>query len=226
MARRRAMAPERSAAPWLLELELAAAPERWHEAGFATDAAEGTALATLGGVKLRLLGGEAGRGIARWALGGLRAGREPPDGAMDGLPTVAAHEAASPPGRAHPNGVAAIDHVVAFSPDLDRTVAALRADGLDFRRLRDGPTAAGAQRQAFFRVGEPLLEVIEHPLGVPAAADPDAPPASGASPCSRPISTPRRSGSVRCSATCAPRSSRDDGSRRSRAPRGSVPRSR
>lgn len=167
------MAPERSAAPWLLELELAADMRRWREAGFTTAAADGAALVALGRVRLRLLGGEAGPGISRWTLGGLP--DAPSDGAMDGLPTVATVEAAPPPARAHPNGATAIDHVVAFSPDLDRTVVVLREAGLDFRRLREGPTAAGSQRQAFFRVGEPLLEVIEHPPGVPAAADLDAP---------------------------------------------------
>jgi hypothetical protein len=77
--------------------------------------------------------------------------------------------------KAHPNGVIALDHVVAFSPSLERTVAALEAAGLDLRRIREGPTAAGAQRQAFFRLGQPILEVIEHPPGTPAAEDQDAP---------------------------------------------------
>ena len=68
-----------------------------------------------------------------------------------------------------------MDHVVAFSPDLERTVPALEAAGLDLRRVREGPTPAGAQRQAFFRLGESILEVVEHPPGTPAAADRDAP---------------------------------------------------
>jgi hypothetical protein len=53
--------------------------------------------------------------------------------------------------------------VVAFSPDLDRTVAALEKAGLDLRRVRDEPTPAGAPRQAFFRLGEVILEVIQQP---------------------------------------------------------------
>ena len=57
------------------------------------------------------------------------------------------------PAPAHPNGVVAIDHVVAASPDLDRSVAALQAAGLDLRRVREEPTPAGAPRQAFFRLG-------------------------------------------------------------------------
>jgi catechol 2,3-dioxygenase-like lactoylglutathione lyase family enzyme len=69
-----------------------------------------------------------------------------------------------------------LDHVVAFSPDLDRTVAALEGAGLDLRRIREGPTPGGAMRQAFFRIGEPLLEVIEAPPDSPLRQRPDARP--------------------------------------------------
>jgi uncharacterized glyoxalase superfamily protein PhnB len=48
--------------------------------------------------------------------------------------------------------VVAIDHVVAMSPALDRTVRALQAAGLELRRIREQPTPAGAPRQAFFRL--------------------------------------------------------------------------
>lgn len=170
------MAAERLPAPGLVELELAAEAKRWAEAGFATEVAGGMALVSLGGVRLRLRGPDAGRGIVRWTLAELSGESERLDGELDGLPTGFVDAPPAPaPGPSHPNGVTAVDHVVAFSPDLERTVAALRTAGLDFRRLREGPTAAGAQRQAFFRVGEPLLEVIEHPPDVPAAADREAP---------------------------------------------------
>jgi hypothetical protein len=56
-----------------------------------------------------------------------------------------------------------VDHVVAFSPELDRTVATLDDAGLDLRRIREEPTPAGAPRQAFFRVREVILEVIQMP---------------------------------------------------------------
>jgi hypothetical protein len=59
--------------------------------------------------------------------------------------------------------VTGIDHVVAFSPDLDRTVAVLQAAGLDLRRIREEPTPAGAPRQAFFRLGEVILECVQMP---------------------------------------------------------------
>ena len=50
-----------------------------------------------------------------------------------------------------------------MSPSLDRTVAALGVAGLDLRRVREEPTPAGAPRQAFFRLGEVILEVVAHP---------------------------------------------------------------
>ena len=64
---------------------------------------------------------------------------------------------------------------MAFSPDLERTVAALEAAGLDLRRRREGPTGAGSARQAFFRVGEAILEVVEHPPQAREAGDAEAP---------------------------------------------------
>jgi len=38
-----------------------------------------------------------------------------------------------------------------------------------------GRRPAGAERQAFFRLGEAILEVVEHPPGTRAAEDRDAP---------------------------------------------------
>jgi hypothetical protein len=126
---------------------------------------------------------DAGRGIIGWSLRGI-AGAE-----LDGLPTNVATEAGtqhrddprqagedrrhvrrSQRGQAeHPNGVTAIDHMVAMSPDLDRSVRALQAAGLDLRRIREQPTPAGAPRQAFFRLGEVILELVQEPDEVVAA---------------------------------------------------------
>ena len=151
--------------PAIEELTLAGDPNRWMAAGFHVD--EGRA--RVGRTDLRLAGTGAGRGIAEWALSGVESLE------LDGLPTrrVAggARDVIAP---VHPNGVVRLDHVVAFSGNLERTVAALEKAGLDFRRLREGPTPAGAVRQAFFRLGETILEVVEHPPGTAAAADPEA----------------------------------------------------
>jgi len=65
--------------------------------------------------------------------------------------------------NAHPNGVIRIDHVVAISPAFERSVAALEASGLDLRRVREEPTPAGAPRQAFFRLGAEILEMVAEP---------------------------------------------------------------
>ena len=59
-----------------------------------------------------------------------------------------------------------VDHVVAMSPSLDRTVEVLQGAGLDLRRIREEPTPAGAPRQAFFRLGEVILEVVQEPAEV------------------------------------------------------------
>ena len=63
-----------------------------------------------------------------------------------------------------------------MSPALDRTVAALQAAGLSLRRIREEPTPAGAPRQAFFRLGAEILEVVQEPEHIVAdAGGPDRP---------------------------------------------------
>ena len=70
----------------------------------------------------------------------------------------------------------AIDHVVVMSPNLNRSVAALQGAGLDLRRIREEPTPAGAPRQAFFRLGAEILEVVQEPEEILArAGGPDGP---------------------------------------------------
>ncbi len=135
------------------ELAVADAAQAWRDCGFAV---EGD-LCALGDVRIRLAPAEGERGITGWSLSGV----DSPD--LDGLPT--ARSDGPPPAEApeHPNGVTAIDHVVAISSDLDRTVAALTAAGLDLRRIREEPTPAGAPRQAFFRLGPTILEVVQEP---------------------------------------------------------------
>ncbi len=140
-------------APTIDELVLADEPERWAALGFTV--VEGCC--QLGRVRLRLAGHGAGRGLVGWslrAIGGVE---------LDGLPTIRSQSPVPPPSPAHPNGAHAIDHVVAMSPALDRTVRALQAAGLDLRRIREQPTPAGAPRQAFFRLGAEILEVVQEP---------------------------------------------------------------
>lgn len=151
--------------PTLDELVVADEPDAWSGAGFRL---EGDTC-DVGTVRVRLAGRDAGRHIASWSL------RDLTEGDLDGLPTTRSTAPPREPADPHPNHVTALDHVVAFSPDLDRTVVALTDTGLDLRRVREEPTPAGAPRQAFFRVGEPILEVIQAPEGSPAMTDPTGP---------------------------------------------------
>lgn len=147
------------------ELTVADEPSAWAELGFAV---EGHTCA-VGEVRIRLAGRDAGKGLIGWALrglGGARAGG-PGDRAdevdLDGLETERSERLPPTKPATHPNGIVALDHVVAISSDLDRTVAALQAAGLDLRRIREAPTPAGAPRQAFFRLGAEILEVVQAP---------------------------------------------------------------
>jgi hypothetical protein len=137
------------------EIVLADEPDRWRRLGFRVD---GDLLA-LGTIRLRLVGREAGSGIVGWSLRGAASSE------LDGLPTEPSASPSRESAPPHPNGVGAIDHVVAFSPELDRTIDALRAAGLNLRRVREEPTPAGAPRQAFFHLGEAILEVVQIPDG-------------------------------------------------------------
>jgi hypothetical protein len=136
------------------ELTIADAPVPWRECGFDV---EGD-VCVVGETRIRLAGAGAGRGLSGWSLRGVSA-----DADFDGLPTTISDRPPPSAGPVHPNGVAGLDHVVAISPALDRTVAALEAAGLDLRRVREEPTPAGAPRQAFFRLGGVILEVVQEP---------------------------------------------------------------
>jgi catechol 2,3-dioxygenase-like lactoylglutathione lyase family enzyme len=139
------------------EIALADEPSRWEALGFAVRGG----VVQLGRVRVALAGREAGRKAGRGMLGWSLRGLATTD--LDGLPTTASERPVLPAVPEHPNGVVAIDHVVAMSPDLDRSVRALREAGLDLRRIREQPTPAGAPRQAFFRLGELILEVVQEP---------------------------------------------------------------
>ncbi len=147
------------------ELTVADEAPAWAELGFAV--AGDTCV--VGGVRIRLAGRGVGKGLVGWSLWGLdgaNAGGQG-DGAdeidLDGLPTSLSLREPPRERATHPNGITALDHVVAISSDLDRTVAALQAVGLDLRRIREEPTPAGAPRQAFFRLGAEILEVVQAP---------------------------------------------------------------
>ena len=135
------------------QLTVADAPEVWRECGFEVAGDE----CIVGNVRILFAPRDGERGIVGWSLGGLGSTE------LDGLPTSRSDRPVSDQVPEHPNGVTGLDHIVAISSDLDRTVAALKAAGLDLRRIREEPTPAGAPRQAFFRLGSTILEVVQGP---------------------------------------------------------------
>jgi catechol 2,3-dioxygenase-like lactoylglutathione lyase family enzyme len=139
--------------PTLDELTVADPPRAWRDCGFELEGGS----CVVGETRIRLAPADGGRGVVSWSL------RELETTELDGLATTRSDRPPPAERAAHPNGVAGLDHVVAISSDLDRTVAALRRAGLDLRRIREQPTPAGAPRQAFFRLGEPILEVVQAP---------------------------------------------------------------
>jgi len=139
------------------ELEVADPVDAWTRAGFSVDS---DAVCRIGGVGIRLVGGDRGTGIVGWSLRGLPSDRALDD--LDGIPTKRSPGVTAPPAT-HANGVTAIDHVVLLSPDLSRTVEALAALGVDPRRERDGELGGQRIRQIFFRFGEVIVEVVGSP---------------------------------------------------------------
>jgi len=136
-------------------IEIADPPEAWAKAGFTVDD-DGTCV--VGHVKLRLVGRDGDRKrIQSWSL------RDIPDSTdtIDGLPTTSSN-APMPDPVPHTNGVELIDHLVILSPDVDRTITALNACGIETSRTRkiDAEQYGFEARQTFFRLGEVILELI------------------------------------------------------------------
>jgi hypothetical protein len=144
-------------APRLVSLTVGADPAAWRAAGFRVG---GDGLVQVGGTTLHLAGTAAGDGILGWSLRGVvTAGGEP----IDGLPDLPLGDAVAPLADGHPNGAQRLDHVVLLTPALSRTLAALADAGLELRRTRDVPRKP--LRQAFYRLGEVVLEVVGEPDG-------------------------------------------------------------
>ena len=138
-------------APAVVEIEVADEPGAWRAAGFTvTDDC-----ARVGSIAIRLVGrsGDA-KGIRSWTWSDLAN-----NGPIDGLTTRVAPLSAVTPG-AHLNGSTIIDHVVVVTPNLERTVPAFEARGLDVRRTRHTDQYGPAFRQVFFRGGETIIELI------------------------------------------------------------------
>jgi hypothetical protein len=155
------------------ELVIGDDPAAWQALGVAVGD-DGTF--ALGGVRVRLVRGRAAvelriEGLDTDRPDGLavvrvrHARRGPPAAAAAAArpePTAASARAArrDPPAVSpHPNGATAIDHVVVFTDDRDRTAAALAAAGGDVRRRGDPPELPAPM--AFVRFGELVVEVAQ-----------------------------------------------------------------
>ena len=149
----------RTGPPTIEEIRVGDEPAAWRAAGFAVD---DDGVCRAGTVRIRLVGRDEGKYVRSWALRGVTGDG---DGNIDGLPTAPSSGTGPADPGVHPNGVLLIDHLVVATPDLDRTIGVLEGRGLELRRTRE--TGAITQqyggapmRQAFFRLGEVILELI------------------------------------------------------------------
>lgn len=144
----------------IAELLVADDPAAWRSIGFAVDAA---GCCYVGTVRLRIDLAAGPRGVVAWSLADLP---DPSITDIDGLRTTAG----MPPvlhGRPgdHPVQAVAIDHVVVTSPDVVRTVGVIEERiGQPVKRWREAEAYGRPMRQAFFRLGEVILEVVGPPV--------------------------------------------------------------
>jgi len=118
----------------------------WSELGFVI--ADGACW--ISGIRHEL--GAPGTGVVAWTLRDTDGLSELPMG--DSAPPVAR------PTPEHPNGVIALDHVVVVTPDLGRSIDAFESAGIGLRRTRDTGTPQRPSRQAFFKLGETIVEIV------------------------------------------------------------------
>jgi len=123
-------------------------PASWADAGFAIDGAT----TRIANTAISLVGTESGRGILRATVDGI-------DAAIDGMP-FGGHDILESEASLHPNGAVDFDHLVAMSPDMDRTTATLLGAGLEHRRTRTFDAGGTTRRQAFFWLGDVILELV------------------------------------------------------------------
>lgn len=145
--------------PAITALQIADPPDRWSALGFtvAPDATCRVGEVTLG------LGSPGAGGIVGWTLS------SPGSPSVDGIATARGGPS-DEPAPAHENTATSVDHVVLATGDFERTLSALAAEGMVLRRERSAGSARRPLRQAFFRHGEAVLEVVG-----PARAEAGAP---------------------------------------------------
>lgn len=139
--------------PALQSLLIGDSSASWIKAGFDVVERHGRTHTSIGDVMIELVGPEDGRGILAWRFDGLEAQT------IDGVQTLHATEAPTHRPR-HANLVSHLDHVVMFTPDLQRTIAALEVAGFEARRTRDIPGTEPLRQQVFFWAGATIIELV------------------------------------------------------------------
>ena len=147
--------------PALRSLLIGDSASSWIKAGFVVEETNSRALTTIGDVTIELVGPEDGRGITAWSFDDLSLN----DGStIDGVRTLRSDDRAATrsehTNREHPNLVSHLDHVVMFTPDIQRTIAALEAAGFEARRVRDIPGTEPLRQQVFFWAGSTIIELV------------------------------------------------------------------
>lgn len=132
----------------LKELVVGDEPAVWEGLGFTVDGDR----CRIGHVDV-VFDPSVGKGIRKWTLVG-----EGPD-TLEGVPTAWSPAALEPSG-AHPNGIYEIDHVVLTTPDIQRTIATMGAVDVPALRERETDTYGAPMVQVFFKLGQPILELI------------------------------------------------------------------
>jgi hypothetical protein len=130
----------------ITSLLIADPPALWNDLGFVTT----DGVCWISGIGHEL--GATGTGIVAWTLRGA-------DDLCE-LPRADTEARSVQPSPDHPNGVIAVDHVVVATPDLPRTSDAFESAGIELRRTRETGTTERPARQAFFRLGETIVEVV------------------------------------------------------------------
>lgn len=142
--------------PALQSLLIGDTSASWTNAGFDVTETHGRAFTSIGDVTIELVGPDDGRGIVAWRFDGVEL---PEDRTIDGVQTLEAGDLQANDHR-HRNLVSQLDHVVMFTPDLQRTIAALEAAGFEARRTRDIPRTEPLRQQVFFWAGSTIIELV------------------------------------------------------------------
>ena len=143
--------------PALRSLIIGDTTASWIAAGFDVRETHGRAHTAIGDISIELVGPDGGRGIVAWRFDDVQLPSD--DRTIDGVQTLAGDPRLNNH-LEHANLVSHLDHVVMFTPDLQRTVAALEGAGFEARRTRDIPGSEPLRQQVFFWAGSTIIELV------------------------------------------------------------------